>query len=126
MAQGDAGRAGIRRSGPGASAVRPGPAEAHRSDDGRSQPDRVPAGATPSDPTPAVPVPHVPSVRYASGVETVVELERGRWAVDVLVFCPDGMVRHRIDTHHTKSRAEISARLIKRAAERELRGPFDV
>ncbi|HEV2637783.1 MAG TPA: hypothetical protein VGX23_21700 [Actinocrinis sp.] len=68
----------------------------------------------------------VPGVRRAYGVETVVESERGRWAVDVLVIFPDGVIRHRIDSFHTKSRAEVSARLIKRAAERELRGRFDV
>jgi hypothetical protein len=68
----------------------------------------------------------MPNVRHAHGVETVVELERGRWTVDVVVIFPDGLVRHRIDTFHTKARADISARLIKRTAERELQGPFDV
>lgn len=67
----------------------------------------------------------MPNVRHAHGVETVVELERGRWTVDVVVIFPDGLVRHRIDTFHTRARAETSARLIKRTAERELQGPFD-
>lgn len=58
-------------------------------------------------------------------VETVVTEERGRWAVDIVVVFADGVVRKRIDTHHTKARAELSARLIKRAAERELRGPLN-
>jgi hypothetical protein len=65
-----------------------------------------------------------PHVRHADSVETVVELERGRWAVDIVVVFPDGATRHRIDTFPTKARAEISARLIKRAAERELQGPL--
>ncbi|MBS1696572.1 MAG: hypothetical protein JST91_30690 [Actinobacteria bacterium] len=58
-------------------------------------------------------------------METVVTEERGRWAVDIVVVFADGVVRKRIDTHHTKARAELSARLIKRAAERELRGPLN-
>jgi len=65
-----------------------------------------------------------PNVRRAESVETVVELDRGRWAVDVVVVFPDGVVRHRIDTFATRARAEISAGLIKRAAERELGGPL--
>jgi hypothetical protein len=53
----------------------------------------------------------------------VVVEERGRWAVDVVVVFADGIVRKRIDTHPTKARAELSARMIKRAAERDIRGP---
>jgi len=60
----------------------------------------------------------------ALAVETVVSEERGRWAVDIVVVFADGVVRKRIDTHMTKARAELSARLIKRAAERELPGPL--
>jgi hydrogenase maturation protease len=67
----------------------------------------------------------VPNVDRALRVETVVELEEGRWAVDVVVVFADGVVRHRIDTFPTRALAEISARLIKRAAERELRGPLN-
>jgi hypothetical protein len=67
----------------------------------------------------------MPGVDNTIGVETVVELEKGRWAVDILVVFEDGVVRHRIDTFPTQARAEISARLIKRAAERELRGPLN-
>ncbi|ORV90614.1 hypothetical protein AWC12_07110 [Mycolicibacterium iranicum] len=59
----------------------------------------------------------------ALGVETFVVPERGRWAVDIVVVFADGVVRKRIDTHATRARAELSARLIKRAAERELRAP---
>jgi hypothetical protein len=60
----------------------------------------------------------------ALAVETVVTEERGRWAVDIVVVFADGVIRKRIDTHPTKARAELSARLIKRAAERELPGPL--
>jgi len=66
----------------------------------------------------------MPGVDNALSVETVVEPEKGRWAVDIVVVFEDGVVRHRIDTFPTRARAEISARLIKRAAERELRGPL--
>lgn len=58
-------------------------------------------------------------------VETVVVEERGRWAVEIVVVFADGVVRKRIDTHATKARAELSAGLIKRAAERDLRGPLN-
>jgi hypothetical protein len=34
-------------------------------------------------------------------------------------------VRKRIDGHSTKRRAELSANLIKRAAERDIRGPLN-
>jgi hypothetical protein len=61
----------------------------------------------------------------ALAVETVVSEERGRWVVDIVVVFADGVVRKRIDSHPTKARAELSARLIKRAAERELRGPLN-
>ncbi len=65
-----------------------------------------------------------PNVRRAESVETVIELDRGRWAVDIVVVFPDGVVRHRIDTFATRARAELSAGLIKRAAERDLGGPL--
>jgi hypothetical protein len=65
------------------------------------------------------------SADEALDVETVVVEERGRWAVEVIVVFADGVVRKRIDTHPTKARAELSARLIKRAAERDLRGPLN-
>lgn len=61
----------------------------------------------------------------AFGVDTVVYLEKGRWAVDINVLFRDGVVRHRIDTYPTKERADISARLIKRGAERDVRGPMN-
>ncbi len=61
----------------------------------------------------------------ALDVQTVVVEEDGRWAVEIVVVFADGVVRRRIDTHHTKRRAEISASLIKRAAERNIRGPIN-
>lgn len=64
------------------------------------------------------------STDEALDVQTVVVEERGRWAVDIVVVFADGVVRRRIDTHHTKARAELSATLIKRAAERDIRGPI--
>nr|WP_159233718.1 hypothetical protein [Mycolicibacterium vanbaalenii] len=57
-------------------------------------------------------------------VETVVVHERGHWAVDIIVVFDDGVVRKRINTHRTRRRAELAAGLIKRAAERDLRGPL--
>lgn len=59
----------------------------------------------------------------AESVETVITPERGRWLVEIVVVFPDGVVRHRIDTFPTRERAELSARLMKRAAERDLEGP---
>lgn len=59
----------------------------------------------------------------AWAVETVVVHERGHWAVDILVVFDDGVVRKRINTHRTRGRAELAASLIKRAAERDLKGP---
>lgn len=64
-----------------------------------------------------------PATSNALSVETVVIEEKGRWAVDIVIVFSDGVVRHRIDTYPTRSRAEISAKLIKRGAERDIRGP---
>lgn len=74
---------------------------------------------------PRTTVPKVSSADDALDVQTVVVHERGRWAVEIVVVFADGVVRKRIDTHSTKARAELSARLIKRAAERDLRGPLN-
>ncbi|RUP28007.1 MAG: hypothetical protein EKK51_25195 [Mycolicibacterium sp.] len=59
----------------------------------------------------------------ALDVQTIVVEERGRWAVEIVVVFADGVVRSRIETHATKARAELSAKLIKRAAERDIQGP---
>lgn len=69
--------------------------------------------------------PRTPDTAGAESVETVVVPEKGRWAVELIAVFADGVVRHRIDTHATKARAEISAKLIKSAAERDLRGPLN-
>lgn len=61
----------------------------------------------------------------ALGVETVVVEDRGHFAVDIVVFFADSVVRRRINTYPTRRRAEISARLIKRGAEREIEGPLN-
>jgi hypothetical protein len=66
-----------------------------------------------------------PNNYHADSVETVVFPERGRWVVEIVVMFADGVVRHRIDSFATKRRAELSAGLIKRAAERDLRGPLN-
>jgi hypothetical protein len=63
------------------------------------------------------------SADEALSVDTVVTEERGRWAVDIVVVFADAVVHKRIDTHPTRARAELSARMIKRAAERDIRGP---
>ncbi|MDY6995874.1 MAG: hypothetical protein SW019_04720 [Actinomycetota bacterium] len=64
------------------------------------------------------------SADEARAVDTVVVYERGHWAVDVVVVFDDGVVRKRINTHRTRGRAELAASLIKRAAERDLKGPL--
>lgn len=64
------------------------------------------------------------SADEALGVETAVVFDRGRWAVEIIVVFADGVVRKRIDSHATKARAELSAGLIKRAAERNIAGPI--
>lgn len=66
-----------------------------------------------------------PDTRRAESVETVVYPERGRWVVEIVVVFADGVVRHRIDDFATQRRAEISANLIKRAAERDIGGPIN-
>lgn len=58
----------------------------------------------------------------ALDVQTVVVHENGQWAVDIVVVFADGVVRKRIDTYMTRSRADIAADLIKRAAERDIGG----
>ena len=59
----------------------------------------------------------------AQTVDTVVVEERGQFAVDIVVVFDDGVVRKRIGTYRTRRRAELAANLIRRAAERDIRGP---
>jgi len=61
----------------------------------------------------------------ALGVETEIVKEHGQWALDIVVFFADGVVRRRISTYRTEALAKISASYIKRAAERELPGPLN-
>lgn len=61
----------------------------------------------------------------ALGVETEVVAERGQWAVDIIVIFTDGVVRRRISTYRTETLARISAKYIKRAAERDIPGPLN-
>jgi hypothetical protein len=61
----------------------------------------------------------------ATAVETVVVPERGQWAVDIVVFFPDEVVRRRIATYRTEVLARISANCIRRAAERDIPGPLN-
>lgn len=75
--------------------------------------------------SPENPRSEVTSTDDALDVQTVVVEERGRWAVEIVVVFADGVVRKRIDTHNTKARAELSANLIRRAAERDIRGPIN-
>jgi hypothetical protein len=74
---------------------------------------------------PKTSMPDSSSADEALDVQTVVTPERGRWAVDIIVVFRDGVVRDRIDTFPTEARAQLSAGLIKRAAERDLRGPLN-
>jgi len=64
------------------------------------------------------------SAAEARAVDVVVVPERGQFAVDIVVVFDDGVVRKRINTHQTRGRAELAASLIKRAAERDLKGPL--
>lgn len=57
-------------------------------------------------------------------VLTEVTEENGQWAVDIVVLFEDGVVRRRIRTYHTQRQAQIAADLIKRTAERDIRGPI--
>ena len=52
-------------------------------------------------------------------VSTDVLEESGRYTVVMDVVFPDGAVRHRLQTYHTRSRAEAAAKMFYRTAERE-------
>ncbi len=51
---------------------------------------------------------------------SVVE-ERGRWLVILDFVSPEGAVRHTVGNYHTRGKAEVAARLMQAAAEREAR-----
>lgn len=64
------------------------------------------------------------STDEALDVQTVVVEERGRWAVEIVVVFADGVVGK--DRHPCQpGRAELSANLIRRAAERNITGPVN-
>jgi len=52
-------------------------------------------------------------------VSTDVLEESGRYTVVMDVVFPDGVVRHRLQTYHTRSRAEVAAKMFYRTAQRE-------
>jgi len=52
-------------------------------------------------------------------VHTEVVEEDGRFTVVLHVVFPDGAVRHRLQTYHTRERAELAARIVHRTAERD-------
>ena len=47
--------------------------------------------------------------------------ERGRFTVVLEVVFLDGVVRHRLQTCHTRARAELAARIMRATAERDHR-----
>jgi hypothetical protein len=66
----------------------------------------------------------VMAAERALGVETEIVRERGQWAVDIIVFFANGLIRRRIATYRTEALAKISANCIRRAAERDIPGPL--
>ena len=52
-------------------------------------------------------------------VSTDVIEEAGRYTVVMDVVFPDGAVRHRLQSYHTRSRAEAAAKMFYRTAQRE-------
>ncbi|TPW16127.1 MAG: hypothetical protein FD127_319 [Acidimicrobiaceae bacterium] len=52
-------------------------------------------------------------------VSTEIVEERGRFTVVLDVVFDDGAVRHRLQTYHTRARAELAARIVRAAAERD-------
>lgn len=63
------------------------------------------------------------AARQAAAVETFVREESGQWVVDIAVAFPDGVVRRTVNTYRTRRHAEIAARWILRAADRDIDGP---
>jgi len=71
------------------------------------------------------PEPPSPAIERALAVETVVVPEGGQWAVDIVVIFPGSVVRRRINTYRTEAVARLSAKYIRRGAEREIGGPIN-
>jgi succinylarginine dihydrolase len=55
----------------------------------------------------------------ALAVHAFVEEERGRFTVVLDVVGSTGAVRHRIQTYPTRQKAELAARIVARAADRQ-------
>ncbi len=54
-------------------------------------------------------------------VSTEVLEESGRYVVVLDVVFADGAVRHRLQSYHTRARAELAARIVRATAERDHR-----
>ena len=54
-------------------------------------------------------------------VSTEVIEERGQFTVVLDVVFDDGAVRHRINTYHSRAKAELAARIVRATAERDHR-----
>ncbi len=52
-------------------------------------------------------------------VSTEVLEESGRFVVVLHVVFPDGAVRHRLQSYHTRARAELAARIVHATADRD-------
>jgi len=52
-------------------------------------------------------------------VSTDVLEEHGRFTVVLDVVFPDGAIRHRLQSYHTRARAELAARIMRATAERD-------
>jgi len=55
-------------------------------------------------------------------VSTEIIEDRGQWIVYLEVGDSENSIRHRINSYHKKSAAELAAKWIKRTAEKELPG----
>jgi hypothetical protein len=51
-------------------------------------------------------------------VSTEVLEERGRYIVVLDVVFADGVVRHRLQSYHTRAKAEVAARIVRATADR--------
>lgn len=54
-------------------------------------------------------------------VSTEVVEERGRFTVVLTVVFDDGAVQHRLQSYHTRAKAELAARIVRATAERDHR-----
>lgn len=54
-------------------------------------------------------------------VSTEVVEEHGRFVVVLTVVFDDGAVQHRLQSYHTRTKAELAARIVRATAERDHR-----